>query len=105
MKFSVTGRATEKLREQLLQKCFETSIGFRLAAHSGEAGKSDFNIKLDRQYENDTVIDLRGIKLFLDPVSVNTIADYELDWLDGPDTGFFLKSACEEGDGGDRKAQ
>ncbi len=96
--FTVTEKAAEKLKQQFLHKCFETSIGFRLSATPGSPDMAAFNIRLDRQYENDTVIDLNDLKLLLDPSTVAHIRDYQLDWMEGADTGFFLKTDTREQD-------
>ncbi len=92
----VSTRAVGKLKEELVQKCLDAGIGFRIMVNTDEAGKISSNMKFDRQRQGDMVIDLGGVKLFSDPTSVAHVRDYHLDYLDNPDGGFFLiKRAIE----------
>ena len=90
---STSSKAVGKLREQLIHKCFETGIGFRILVNIGESGKATFSIKLDRQHQGDKVIDSGDVKVFLDPASAAQIRDHQLDYHDEPGGGFFLKIA------------
>lgn len=89
---SISNKAVATLREQLIHKCSEAGIGFRLLVSTDKSAKAAFNIKLDRQHREDKVIDLGGAKVFLDPSSAAQISDYQLDYQDEPDVGFFLKA-------------
>ncbi len=93
---NVSTRAVDKLREELIQKCLDAGIGFRIMVNINELGKISSNMKFDRQRQGDMVIDLGGVKLFSDPTSVEQVRDYHLDYLENPDGGFFLiKKAVE----------
>jgi len=92
---NTTNKAAKRLREHLIDKCFEVGIGFRVFVNSSESGKSTFSIKLDRECPQDQIIESNGVKLFLDPASAARISDYQLDYLDEPDDGFFLKATQE----------
>ena len=92
---TISNKAAQRLREQLLHKCLETGIGFRMLINAGEFGEATFSIKLDRQHEVDKVIDLDGVKVFLDPSITGQISEYQLDYRDDPDSGFFLKTYKE----------
>lgn len=92
---NTTNKAAKRLREHLIDKCFEAGIGFRMLVNSGESGKATFSIKLDRESPEDQVIESNGVKLFLDPPSAARISDYQLDYCDEPDGGFFLKATQE----------
>ena len=39
---NTTNKAAKRLREHLIDKCFETGIGFRVFVNSGESGKATF---------------------------------------------------------------
>jgi Fe-S cluster assembly iron-binding protein IscA len=93
---TITGRAAEKLQHLFLNKCFETGMGFRLIPGSLGPGQDAFKIRLDRQHENDTIIDLCGVKLFVDSSSVAQLRNYQLDWLDKSDAGFYLEEISDE---------
>jgi len=92
---NTTNEAAKRLREHLVDKCFEVGIGFRVFVNSGESGKATFGIKLDRERPQDQIIESNGVKLFLDPASAARISDYQLDYRDEPDDGFFLKATQE----------
>ena len=92
----VSTRAVNKLREELVQKCLDAGIGFRIMINADENGRISSSMKFDRQRQNDMVLNLGGVKLFSDPTSVSHVKEYHLDYLDHPDGGFFLiKKALE----------
>lgn len=92
----VSTRAVDKLREELVQKCLDAGIGFRIMVDTDNTGKITSSMKFDRQHQGDMVIDLGGVKLFSDLTSVAHVRDYHLDYLDNQDGGFFLiKRAIE----------
>ena len=92
---SISNKAVATLREQLIHKCSEVGIGFRLLVSSDKSVKAAFTMKLDRQHQGDKVIDLGGVKVFLDPSSAAQISDYQLDYQDEPEGGFLLKTMRE----------
>ncbi len=92
----VSTRAVDRLREELVQKCLDAGIGFRIMVNTDEGGRITSSMKFDRQRQGDMVTDLGGVKIFSDPNSVAQVRDYHLDYLDNPDGGFFLiKRAIE----------
>ena len=92
---SISNEAAAKLREQLIHKCFQAGIGFRMCVNTDKSGRATFSIKLDRQHQRDKVIDSGGLKVLLDPSSATQISDRQIDYLDEPDGGFFLKTTQE----------
>jgi Fe-S cluster assembly iron-binding protein IscA len=92
---SISSRALGRLREELIHRCFEIGIGFRFAVTTDELGKATFIIKFDRQRQGDKVIESDGVKVFLDTSSAAQIKDYQVDYNDEPEGGFFLKIAQE----------
>ncbi|MDD5701723.1 MAG: hypothetical protein PHU23_06685 [Dehalococcoidales bacterium] len=86
----VSTRAAGKLREELVQKCLDAGIGFRIMVDTDEMGRITSSMRFDRQRQDDLVLDLGGVKLFSDRSSVAYVLDYHLDYLDNPDGGFFL---------------
>ena len=92
----VSSRAADRLREELVQKCLDSGLGFRIMVSTDDSGKIISNMKFDRQRPDDMVIDLDGVVLFSDPTSVAHARDYHLDYLNNQDGGFFLiKRAVE----------
>ena len=92
---TASNKAAKQLREQLINKCFEAGIGFRMLVDAAKFGEATFSIKLDRQRRGDEVIESNGVKVFLDPASAARISDYQLDYQDEPDGGFILKTTLE----------
>ena len=90
---NTTNEAAKRLREQLINKCFEAGIGFRMLVNDAQFSEATFSIKLDRQHRGDEVIESKGVKVFLDPASAARISNYQLDYQDERDGGFFLKTA------------
>lgn len=92
---STSTKAVAKLREQLINKFFEAGIGFRILVNTDESGKATFSIKLDRQQQGDEVTESDGVRVFSDPASAARINNYQLDYQDEPDGGFFLMTTQE----------
>ncbi len=86
----VSTKAVDRLKEELVQKCLDAGIGFRIMVNTDDTGKISSTMKFDRQRLDDLVIDLGGVKLFSDRNSVAQVRDYHLDYLDNPEGGFFL---------------
>ena len=98
---TTSDRAAEKLREELVNKCLEAGIGFRMKVSTDESGRATFSIKLDWQHQGDKVVESDGIKVFLDTTSLAQVEDYQLDYQDTPEGGFFLNTVQEARDGRD----
>jgi len=92
---TTSNEAAERLREQLINKCFEVGIGFRIFVEDSESGNATFSIKVDRQHQEDKVIESNGVRVFLDPASAAQISDFQLDYQDGPGGGFYLETMQE----------
>ena len=87
---NVSTRAAGKLKETLIQNCLDAGIGFRIMVDVDGEGKVVPSMKFDRQHQGDAVMDLGGVILFSDPAHIAHVKDYHLDYLDNPDSGFFL---------------
>jgi len=96
---TISSKAAVKLREQLIHKCFQAGIGFRVLVSTDKSGKATLSIRLDRQHQRDKVIDSGGLKVLLDPSSATQISDYQLDYRDKPEGGFFFKTTREAKNG------
>jgi len=82
--------AAEKLKEMLTVKCTDLGIGFRLAQREEENGEKTFKLKLDSQKDQDQVVVVDGIKLFINAFDSLLLDDYRLDYR--------YKSGTNEGD-------
>lgn len=83
--------AIKKLREQLVDKCLEAGIGFRIYLDSNKAHETIFSIRIDEQRQGDQVIKSNGIKIFLAPDVASQINNFELDYSDKDEDIFLLK--------------
>jgi Fe-S cluster assembly iron-binding protein IscA len=92
---TISKEAAKSLRGQLIQKCFEVGIGFRVLVNSSKSGKATFSIKVDRQHHGDEVVNSGDVKVFLDQSSAAQLSNCQLHYRDGPDGGFFLKKTGE----------
>jgi Fe-S cluster assembly iron-binding protein IscA len=97
-----SNKAAERLRGELINKCFEAGIGFRVLVTDDEYGKATISIKLDRQHVRDEAIESNSIKVFSDPASASRISGYQLDYQDEPGSGFILKT-IQDFEGGQNK--
>jgi Fe-S cluster assembly iron-binding protein IscA len=85
-------KAAEKLKEALLKKFFDIGLGYRIVENITNYASSDIlTMELDKENPGDEVIDLKGIRILIDPRHAVQLADYELDYIDGPEGGFFLR--------------
>ena len=92
---AVSNRAAEALRKELVQKCLESGLGFRLMVTKEPTGKISSTMKFDRQRQGDEVLELDGIIVFSDTASASTVRDFNLDFEE-PQGGFFLKKVLRQ---------
>ena len=98
---TTSNEAAKRLREELINKCFEAGVGFRVLVESSKSGQATFSIKVDRRHQEDKVIESSGVKIFLDPASAARISGYQLDYQDEANEGFSLKATQEAKSGQD----
>lgn len=89
---TVSDKATEKLKEVLLQKFLNADLGYRVACSTSESNHATFSIKLDKERRGDVVVVSHGIRIFMDPADASSLKGYELDYLDESTCGFCLKN-------------
>jgi Fe-S cluster assembly iron-binding protein IscA len=95
---NISSQAAEKLREELIDKCFQANLGFRILAGDSESGEAAFNIKFDMQRQGDEVIESDGVKVFLDTSSAAQVKGYQVGYRDELGGGFFLEMTQEAKD-------
>ena len=89
---NVSFLALEKLKQNLIDNCFNAEVGYRVLVSEDENKDIAISLKIDMAREGDRVIAVNGLKLFIGPDSADRItADYELDYIYEPQTGFVLK--------------
>lgn len=91
-------RAVEELKDGLIRKFLNEGLGYRIISHTYESGNATFSMELDKERSDDEVVASHGIRILLDPASAALLKDYELDYLDGPTGGFYLKNEKAAGD-------
>jgi len=88
---TATEKAAQKLKEILIQRFFDTGLGFRVTGNADQSSLATLDIKLDNQRPGDEVIELYGMKFFLDQSSAALLSDYELDYIEEPTRRFLIK--------------
>jgi Fe-S cluster assembly iron-binding protein IscA len=88
---TATEKATEKLKENLLQRCIDIGLGFRLISDAQDPSKGEFSIKVDHKRPGDRVIESHGIRIYLNSTNAIALENYELDYVDEPGGGFCLR--------------
>lgn len=94
---TVSDKAAEKLDEELIQRCLDAGLGFRVVNDNHEPGHTVFSIKLDKECPGDEVVTSHGIRIFLGPADAALLENCELDYLDEPTGGFCLKNEVATG--------
>jgi len=87
----ITSKATAMLKKKLLESCFEAGIGFRMLVAKNECGEKTLVIKPDRAREGDEVLELDGVRIFIDRASAAQAAGRELDCVDDRRSSFLLR--------------
>ena len=82
--------AAEKLKEVICNRLSNVGLGFRVQEDTDQSSGKTFSIKLDYKQDNDHVMELNGLCLFLDPACAAGLKDYELDYQEEL-AGFCLK--------------
>jgi iron-sulfur cluster assembly accessory protein len=77
----MTPAATEKVRELLTQEGDE-SLGLRIFVAGGGCSGMQYGMTLDELQEGDVVIELEGLKVFVDEMSAGYISGSEVDYVD-----------------------
>ncbi|MDJ0274254.1 MAG: iron-sulfur cluster biosynthesis family protein [Nitrososphaerota archaeon] len=79
VKLRVTERALEKMREVLKEVGGE--VGIRIFVTEGCCCGPQYGLALeDREYEGDRVVNVDGVKFFIDSFSAERIGEVELDY-------------------------
>jgi Fe-S cluster assembly iron-binding protein IscA len=85
-------RAAKKLKDEMVQKCLNVGLGYRIIGKIPESGRVMLYMELDKEHSGDEVIVSHGIRIFLDPTNAELLKDCELDFIDGPTGGFWLRN-------------
>ena len=102
---TITPNAAAKLTELIAEENKDTQIpetaGLRLFVQGGGCSGFQYGLKIEKEpLENDKIFESNGIKIFIDPISINYVKDAEVDFVDSPTSGGFViknpqaKSTC-----------
>jgi|SRR5689334_15471531 iron-sulfur cluster assembly accessory protein len=78
---TMTPAATGKVRELLNQEG-DQALGLRIFVAGGGCSGMQYGMTLDEEQEGDVVMDLDGIRLFIDDMSAGYISGSEVDYVD-----------------------
>lgn len=105
--FTVTEKAAQALH-QFLQSEGKEDYALRIVAQEGSCSCCGpaYGLFLEKEMApGDTVIQAGQVKIFLDQMSSALLSEAKLDYMDGPEQGFFIdnpkaQAGSSEGSGG-----
>ncbi len=102
--FTVTERAAQELY-QFLQSEGKTDYALRIVAHEGGCSCCGpaYGLFLEKESApGDTIIQAGPVKIFLDQMSSALLSEAKLDFMDGPQQGFFIDNPRAQAGGLDK---
>ncbi len=78
---SMTSAAADKVRELISQEN-DPGLGLRIFVAGGGCSGLQYGMTLDEEQDGDTTINMSGIKIFVDDMSLNYITGSEVDYVD-----------------------
>lgn len=93
---TITPPAAAKLRELIAEENKDAqtteTVGLRLFIQGGGCSGFQYGLKIEKEQDkNDQVFESNGIKIFIDPISVNYVEGAEVD-LSEEGSGFTIKN-------------
>jgi iron-sulfur cluster insertion protein len=80
--FRVTARAARQVAE-IAAREGRPSAGFRVSVSAGGCSGFQYGFTLeDQAAPEDLVVEVEGVRVFVDPVSLDLLAGSELDWVE-----------------------
>ncbi len=101
--FRISDKAKLQLKD-IMEREGWVDFGLRISAKGGGCSALAYTVGFqETAMENDKILEVNDIKIYVDPYSVSRLQDIELDFLDGMGkTGFIFRnrsSACNGGCG------
>ena len=99
---TLTATATEKVQDFIKEHGVETEAGLRVAVLPGGCSGFQYGLNIEDEPESDDeVLDIRGVKLFIDPFSAQYLEDVEIDYVTSVmGQGFTFSNPGASGGGG-----
>ena len=90
---TLTGPAAGQL-QRLLQEKGPSEQGLRLFVHAGGCAGMQYGMAFEAQArESDTILESRGVRLYVDPFSLTYLEGASIDYQDSPDgVGFRVEN-------------
>jgi len=79
--------AESAIAKQLLKKCRESQVGFRLIM----VQEGELSMKIGRPKEGDDIHERDGLLIFVDESSAGVLDSYQLDYAESPEPSFVLR--------------
>ncbi len=86
-KESMSEEAERAMAKQLLKKCRESQVGFRLVM----VQEGELSMKIGRPKEGDDIQERDGLLIFADESSAAVLYSYQLDYTESPTPSFVLR--------------
>lgn len=79
---SMTAAATEKVQDFILEHGVETGAGLRVAVLPGGCSGFQYGLNIeDRPEDDDEVLEISGVTVFVDPFSAQYLEGVEIDYV------------------------
>jgi Fe-S cluster assembly iron-binding protein IscA len=93
---TIKANAKEQLKTALLEKVYDSSIGFRVQVSKDDDGKIVSGLKFCGKIDGDLEQDVEGIKIFFNKEADELLKNYTLEFLSGHNGGFYLVKNTEQ---------
>lgn len=99
MQITLTPNAVSKVQHFIDEQAAEPGAGLRVAVLPGGCSGFQYGMNVeDAPEEDDEVVDLSGVKLFIDPFSVQYLEGIEIDYVTSMmGSGFTFKNPTASG--------
>lgn len=100
VEFEVTPLASQKI-QAISEKENKVGYGLRVRAFGGGCSGPQYQLGLEeKESEGDTVLQLNGLRVFIDPETAGVVQAAKLDFIEGPNGSGFKVTTVGEGHGG-----
>lgn len=79
----LTPRATERIRAMHQKESLGADQGLRIGVVGGGCSGFQYSLNFDARKEGDRVVDIDGVRVFIDEISLPYIAGTTLDFVEG----------------------
>ena len=87
---TLTATATEKVQDFIQEHSAESEAGLRVAVLPGGCSGFQYGLNIEDEPESDDeILDIRGVKIFIDPFSAKYLNGSTIDYLESIESSGF----------------